>query len=594
MELSGWSQAWIPAAVSFLSVLLATPAVKKLALRFGVLADPRPDRWHTASTPLLGGVVIALGLAAGLATHIDLARSTWGVLFGCLVMFAVGLLDDLYQLSPLAKIVGCVVAGAVVLYSGLLLPWSPWQLLNASITMLWLIGITNAMNLLDGMDGLATGIALIAAVFLAISFYIDGKDAEMTVALLFAGAMAGFLVYNFSPASMFLGDCGSMAIGFFLASLTLMSASGRSRNLLYIIVAPVLPFLAPIFDTTFVTISRLASGRPISQGGRDHTFYRLARVAGSERNAVLIFYVVAIISGLLSVFVRMGMSSVSFALIPTFCLAIAMLGAYLGQVRVDVPTGLRDTSIFRHLERTIIHNGVFQVVLDTVLILISYYSSLLLRFEGSIPPRDLRQMYRLVPWFVIIKLSVFIVMGAYRHLWRYFGVASLMVYGKSVALSSALCVLLVLAVSRFEGFSRSVFVFDAILLLSLVSAARMAFQILQATLSTRATETPNQLRTLIYGRSELGTLLVRGLDEYKDHNYFPIGYIDDDPDLASRLKNGLPVLGSPHDLPRLIASHKVQAILVANQDGSCQGLDQLAAICERHRLHMKWVTLRID
>ena len=143
----------------------------------------------------------------------------------------VGLVDDVIHIKPYQKLIGQILGSAFVVYYGLSLPWTGSVLLNMALAIFWLIGITNAINLLDNMDGLASGIAIIAAGFLALSFVNSGQYTEAMVMLVFAGGLLGFLVYNSNPASIFMGDCGSMFVGFFLASSALMHLSGgRSRS----------------------------------------------------------------------------------------------------------------------------------------------------------------------------------------------------------------------------------------------------------------------------------------------------------------------------------------------------------------------------
>src|SRR6185312_13029571 len=155
---------------------------------------------------------------------------------------------------------------------------------NMVITIFWLIGITNAINLLDNMDGLATGIAAIASAFLTLNFITANHPTETLMLAVFTGALLGFLVYNSNPASIFMGDSGSMFIGFFLAAAALINvAGGRSRSFLPVLAVPILVLFIPIFDTTFVTVLRKLSGRAASQGGRDHTSHRLVALGMSER-----------------------------------------------------------------------------------------------------------------------------------------------------------------------------------------------------------------------------------------------------------------------------------------------------------------------
>src|SRR5205085_7946611 len=162
------------------------------------------------------------------------------------------------------------------IYYGLALPWTGSVAINMVLTIFWLIGITNAINLLDNMDGLASGIAAISSIFPAVNFLASSQAMEAMVLAAFAAALIGFLVYNSNPASIFMGDCGSMFIGFFLASSSLINlAGGRSRAFVPVLAVPILVLFIPFFDTTFVPILRRLSGRAASQGGRDHTSHRL-------------------------------------------------------------------------------------------------------------------------------------------------------------------------------------------------------------------------------------------------------------------------------------------------------------------------------
>ena len=194
--------------VSFIIVLLLTPATRWLASRVGMVRPPRPDRWHTKPTALLGGLPIFLGFAMAMALTGRNGSRSWGILAGSASVFLLGLLDDCFHLRPFLKVVGVILASGLVLQSGLHLPWFESPALNVGLTIFWMVGITNALNLLDNMDGLAAGIAAIAALFLALSFLIGNQPEEAMIAGIFAGAVLGFLVYNFPPASIFMGEIG--------------------------------------------------------------------------------------------------------------------------------------------------------------------------------------------------------------------------------------------------------------------------------------------------------------------------------------------------------------------------------------------------
>jgi hypothetical protein len=216
--------------------------------------------------------------------------------------------------------------------------------LDLAITIFWLVGITNAINLLDNMDGLAAGIAAIAAVFLAVIHAGNGQFNEAVILTAFAAALAGFLIYNFSPASIFMGDCGALFVGFFLASSALTAVSGgRSRTLLPVLAVPVLILLLPIFDTTLVTILRKLTGRAVSQGGRDHTSHRLVALGLSERQTVSLLYAFSVLAGLLALQVRELPLGTSVAAIGSFTVVLALAGTCLAKVGIYEETEVSAT-----------------------------------------------------------------------------------------------------------------------------------------------------------------------------------------------------------------------------------------------------------
>jgi UDP-GlcNAc:undecaprenyl-phosphate GlcNAc-1-phosphate transferase len=325
--------------IALIVSVITTYGVRLAARRYGFVAKPKADRWHRRPTAMMGGVAIFLTtiiVSLLLVPHSD--QSWWQsmvILGSSSFLFVVGLIDDVLHIKPYQKLIGQIIAVAIIIESGLVLPWTDSQIINTAITAFWLIGITNAINLLDNMDGLAAGISAIAAFVLAIGFSDSCQLTEVILISVFIGALIGFLVFNFNPASIFMGDCGSLFIGFYLASSVLLTQSGgRSRSIIPILAVPALILFVPIFDTTFVTILRKVWGRKASQGGRDHTSHRLVALGLSERAAVLMLYGFAIFAGCLSLLVRELRATQSLALIIFFVLVLTIIGVYLSKVKV--------------------------------------------------------------------------------------------------------------------------------------------------------------------------------------------------------------------------------------------------------------------
>jgi UDP-GlcNAc:undecaprenyl-phosphate GlcNAc-1-phosphate transferase len=259
------------------------------------------------------------------------AWAAFGV--GALAIAALGLLDDLYRLGTSTKLVFQVALAALPVSFGLAIPSLP-PLLSVVASMVWIVGITNAMNLLDNMDGLSAGVAVVAAAFLAVHA-VRGDDLLLAGwAAALAGSCLGFLLFNIHPASIFMGDSGSLFLGYSLAVLSLLGLKARPAAGLAPLAAPLFVFLVPIFDTSLVTIVRLYAGRSPAQGGRDHTSHRLVSLGMSQRTAVLVLWLLAAAGGAVSLAIQPLSASV-LALVTFLSVLVATcVGAYLGSLPV--------------------------------------------------------------------------------------------------------------------------------------------------------------------------------------------------------------------------------------------------------------------
>ena len=321
--------------LAFASALLLsfglTPLVRALALRGGIVAAPAADRWHGRTVPMLGGIAVMFATLI-VVTAFGFSRQTAMVAVVSALMLGLGLLDDVRSLKPVSKLTVELVLACAVVALGHKLPWTGSPAIDALVTIVWIVGLTNAFNLLDNMDGLCAGISVIAALALCASTGALNRYAFVYTAAL-AGATLGFLRFNFQPASIFLGDCGSLFLGSSFALLTLSDAPDAQRGLISALVVPVFILLLPIFDTTFVTISRKLSGRAASQGGRDHTSHRLVALGFSERHATLFLYALAGVGGLAAAgLAQSNVESVGLGLL--LLVGLALLAVQLAKVRV--------------------------------------------------------------------------------------------------------------------------------------------------------------------------------------------------------------------------------------------------------------------
>ncbi len=276
MGIIGW------AGLAFLSAFAVTVVLVPLTIQIcrahGWVSKPRGDRWHKGTPAFFGGVPLFAGFATLSIAFIPWSDYLlWRLIGIASLVFVLGLVDDIYHLTPARKFVGQLLAAGLLISLGVVYPLFGNMVVNVVVTVLWLVGITNAFNLLDNMDGLAAGIALISAGYLAVFFAIGGYRNEAVVVALAAGAIAAFLVFNFNPARIFMGDCGSLFIGFVLGAASCLEGAHVSRGPAFLL-APVTVLAIPIFDTLFVSATRRLRGQAISQGGTDHSSHRLARL----------------------------------------------------------------------------------------------------------------------------------------------------------------------------------------------------------------------------------------------------------------------------------------------------------------------------
>ena len=575
------------------------PLARRLATRFGYVAAQREDRWHRRPVALLGGVAVALTVAIGLLVFGGGWRAI-GVLLGSVgVMFVTGLVDDLRSLRPSTKLVVQIAVASVLLSFGFRLNWTVSLTLDTMLTLVWVVGMINAFNLLDNMDGLCGGLALIVGAALLVQMGPAVPATEVffkaRYLALLLGATAGFLVYNVSPASIFLGDSGSLLLGTSFAALTLGRAreGAATSDPLSIVAVPVLLLLIPIFDTALVTASRMLSGRSPAEGGRDHSSHRLVAIGLSERAAVAVLWGLAAIGGGLGVafdHLNVRWTGVVAAL---FVIAMVLFAVFLARVRVYEsvePEAIDRSAVTPLVANFMYKRRVLEVLLDMALISIAYYSSYRLRFEGVDFDRNFSVFYRSLPLVLSVQLVALFLVGTYRGVWRYFGLMDTVGIAKGVLLGTVAAVPTVLFVFRFEQYSRTVFVIDAMLLAILLTASRVSFQLIGEFVNRNRTGVP---RAVVYGAGDGGALVVR---EFTNSARSPqmIGFIDDDPrKLRSRVQ-GYPVLGPYDALVSLVSTRAVDMVVIATELSDPARLEHLQALCAEHRVSLTRLLFKLD
>jgi UDP-GlcNAc:undecaprenyl-phosphate GlcNAc-1-phosphate transferase len=580
---------------AFALSLVMVFACRLAALRFGYIAKPRDDRWHRKPTALLGGVGIALTV---LPLHVAIAgpRALPILVIGSALMFIVGLVDDLIRLKPYTKLVAEIAIASLFVFVGYRLGWSESLTLDTLLTMVWIVGVTNAFNLLDNMDGLSAGVSLIAGGSVLAGIVLGGgSPVEARYLALLMGAIAGFLVYNFHPASIFMGDSGSLFIGLNLALLTLglpQESHGRS-NVLSIIGAPLFLLLVPILDTTLVTVSRILAGRSAAQGGRDHSSHRLVAMGLSERAAVAVLWTLAGLGGLLALAIH-GLPE-AWMSVPAavFALAMIIFAVYLAHVRVYdgiddslVQTGRVTPFVVNFMYR----RRVAEVGLDALLASIAYYAAYRLRFEGGEDfAANFPNFLQSLPLVVGVQAVALYVVGVYRGVWRYFGLMDGVTFGKGVALGTLASVSLIVAAYGFDTYSRGVFVNYGALLMLLLSGSRASFRLMSEFVNRRKQGGP---RLIIYGAGDVGASAVRDLLGRRG-GYRMLGFIDDDPSMMRARMQGYPVLGNFDSLVSLITNNAVELVVITGLL-DVERVEALENLCTEHQVALARLHYDLD
>jgi len=294
--------------VFFVALLLAlwgTPLARNLAPRLGFIDLPGSRRVHTNPTPRLGGAAMYLAAIAALLIFRERFKihQAVGILLGATLVSFFGLWDDRRSLTPALKLVGQFGAAGILLLTDVQVSVFPYEWLNIALTLIWVVGITNAMNLLDNMDGLSGGVAAVASSFFVLIAAMNGQYLVGVLSAAMLGACIGFLVYNLNPASIFMGDAGALFLGFMLAAVGIKLRFAENMDIVTWMV-PVFILGVPLFDTSLVIISRLLRGlNPLTTPGRDHTSHRLVGMGFTQREAVMILYLIGGALGLLAIFV---------------------------------------------------------------------------------------------------------------------------------------------------------------------------------------------------------------------------------------------------------------------------------------------------
>ena len=463
------------------------------------------------------------------------------------------------------------------------------------VAVIWLVGMTNAFNLLDNMDGLAATLATIAAAFFAVDAVTQHPShVVLVLALSLAVACLGFLPFNLRPrgnASVFMGDSGSQVLGFTLAALGLASSWKVAGTTVATLVLPILVLAVPILDTTLVTIVRLLDGRPIYRGGRDHASHRLVYHGLSEKHAVVLLGIISAALGTTSLaYDVLGDARITLiGVLLTFALLV-QFGSLLSDVDRQPDFALVTE---RSWLRTFVANPrrLIESLVDFALITASFLAAYYIRLQNSGTAYERHIFLVSLPVVLFARYAAFIPFGLYRGVWRYAGARDAASVIASVVTSELVAFGFLAATQAWGGFPRSVFIIDAVICTFLIGASRFWERAAARALSTFVGRSDRR-RTLIVGAGRAGRSLLRELRETRGE--YVVGFIDDDARLRGRRLQGVPVLGTAQEIEHILDSTSPETVLVTIPDAPRDRLDLVVEGCARAEVPCRFVRRETD
>ena len=590
--------------ISLLLSIIATWFIKQICIYHGIVEFPRKERWHKNPVAKFGGIAIFIAILVSIFLLDQFNNIVIFISIGSTFIFFIGLVDDLRGVSPTIKLISQIILGIFAYTIDLKFFSMAPPYISFPLTILWVVGIINAMNLLDNMDGLCSGIAAIITLVISFGSYIGGNILLMQLSLIITGACIGFLIFNFNPAKIFMGDAGSMLLGFLLATLSLYAIEYRSSNLAVSLFLPVMVMAIPIFDTSLVTIERIVNRRKISVGGKDHTSHRLVKLGLSERKAVLFLYIISGCIGSCALIFELFDIQLWLSIVVLFLLSMFFLGAFLSTLKVypDVSVLSKDDQLkeMREINWLINTRSIpvffkqgFEMIIDMLLITVSYTISYFLRYEFSLTQEVWNIYSSTLPYVLLIQISILSIFGIYRDVWRYVSIPNLLTIIKSITISFVIIIIYFSLFVKSNDYSKTLLVINLLLTTLLISGSRLFYRLMMEFFTEQSDKTLSK-NLLIIGSGQAGNEVLRSIMNNVDLNYNIIGFIDDNRKNKDLSIQGIPILGTTNELSEIIKKEKIHEVIISMDNKIKDKVNKIITTCKKTNTSFKRAKWIID
>ena len=590
----------VPAVLAAAIAYALTPVARGVAFRVGAIDQPGSRKIHQVPTARLGGLavivataIVVFGMAMFTPPQVRILRGDLlvAIAVGAVPIVLASLVDDIRGLRAFPRLIIHFAGAAAAVALGVRLGESVhlfghqiqigW--LAIPISILWLAGTTNAFNIVDGLDGLSAGLALISSVSLAAVSVVDHRYEMASAALILAGALTGFLPYNIYPAKVYLGDTGATTLGFFLGVLTLRGGSTTSAGLAVLL--PVLVVGVPIAETLLSMTRRFVrrlkgESKGILDADRDHMHHRLLALGLNQRSAVMVLYAVGLaIAG--CALISLSLNQQNSALLLITLLAGAIFG--IAKLGYDEFAVIRNGTVLRMYNGPVLRSGLFVVFVDLALIVTAIYLAIALKYDDW-SVRDHRLLaVNLIALAPAVTVATFGLMGIYKQSWSNANIDDLFKSTIAAVISAAATLL----ISQFAGSINAPLTFFAmygIVAVALVNGSRASYRVLYHW-NRRSNQSGQPV--LIYGAGKGGALAVREMLTNSEVGMRPIGFIDDDRQKHGRVVNGYPVIGDLAVLESIVMAGRARGVVVASEKIPIANVRQARRTCERNGV---WLT----